>query len=80
VASLGEAFGLRWSCSANPAQADEALQRIEARWKSRCPQRRAARLLRGPGAEIIDLSIMSQKQIVDDLQRVANPAEAGGEA
>ena len=73
VASLGEAFGAAVAQFGDSNQALLAqLQRIEAalgRSLSRSDEQLAYYVAQA--REIIDLSLLSQKQIVDDLQRVA---------
>jgi hypothetical protein len=74
VASLGEAFGFgvqRFSASSDGLVA--TLQRIEAALgKSTARSDEQLAYFVAQAREIIDLSILSQKQIVDDLQRLAS--------
>jgi hypothetical protein len=74
VASLGEAFGFgvqRFSASSDGLIA--TLQRIEAALgKSTVRSDEQLAYFVAQAREIIDLSILSQKQIVDDLQRLAS--------
>jgi hypothetical protein len=74
VASLGEAFGFgvqRFSASSDGLVA--TLQRIEAALgKSTVRSDEQLAYFVAQAREIIDLSILSQKQIVDDLQRLAS--------
>jgi hypothetical protein len=78
VASLGEAFG---AAVGQFAQGSEQmltqLQRVEealARAGARSDEQLAYYVAQA--REVIDLSLLSQKQIVDDLQRLAAPREA----
>ncbi|MBS1157760.1 MAG: hypothetical protein H6R15_179 [Proteobacteria bacterium] len=83
VASLGEAFGLAVQLfSAANDKLMTALQRIEgALGKSMTRSDEQLAYYVAQAREIIDLSIMSQKQIVDDLQRLSGqPAAPAGEA
>ena len=81
VASLGEAFGHAVGLfSAANDKMMVALQRIEgalAKSLSRSDEQLAYYVAQA--REIIDLSIMSQKQIVDDLHRAAGRSAAAGE-
>jgi hypothetical protein len=74
VASLGEAFGFgvqRFSAASDGLIA--TLQRIEAALgKSTVRSDEQLAYFVAQAREIIDLSILSQKQIVDDLQRLAS--------
>jgi hypothetical protein len=74
VSSLGEAFGFgvqRFSASSDGLIA--TLQRIEtALGKSTVRSDEQLAYFVAQAREIIDLSILSQKQIVDDLQRLAS--------
>lgn len=83
VASLGEAFGLAVQLfSAANDKLMTALQRIEgALGKSMTRSDEQLAYYVAQAREIIDLSIMSQKQIVDDLQRLSgHPAAPAGAA
>lgn len=83
VASLGEAFGLAVELfSASNDKLMAALQRIEgALGKSMARSDEQLAYYVAQAREIIDLSIMSQKQIVDDLQQLSGkPAALAGEA
>ncbi|CAL92897.1 DUF802 domain-containing protein [Azoarcus olearius] len=80
VASLGEAFqlALRLFGESN-TQLMESLQRIEgALDKSMARSDEQLAYYVAQAREIIDLSIGSQQQIVDDLRRLSAPALAGG--
>ena len=82
VASLGEAFGLAVQLfSASNDKLMAGLQRIEsALGKSMTRSDEQLAYYVAQAREIIDLSIMSQKQIVDDLQRLSGkPASLAGE-
>lgn len=83
VASLGEAFGLAVQLfSESNDKLMAALQRIEASLgKSMTRSDEQLAYYVAQAREIIDLSIMSQKQIVDDLQQLSGkPALLAGEA
>ena len=82
VASLGEAFGtaVQLFTEANDKMMG-ALQRIEgglAKALTRSDEQLAYYVAQA--RELIDLSIMSQKRMVDDLHRVAAPQAAASEA
>ena len=82
VASLGEAFGaaVKLFTEANDKMMG-ALQRIEgglAKALTRSDEQLAYYVAQA--RELIDLSIMSQKRMVDDLQRVTAPQAAVSEA
>lgn len=82
VASLSEAFGLAVQLfSASNDKLMAALQRIEgALGKSMARSDEQLAYYVAQAREIIDLSIMSQKQIVDDLQQLSGkPAAVAGE-
>ena len=83
VASLGEAFGhaVKLFADSNDKMMT-ALQRIEgALSKSLTRSDEQLAYYVAQAREIIDLSIMSQKKMVDDLQRVAaSPSDKTGEA
>jgi hypothetical protein len=74
VASLGEAFGLAVQLFSDASQALGAqLQRIEgalSKSTSRSDEQLAYYVAQA--REVIDLSLLSQKQIVEDLQRLAS--------
>jgi hypothetical protein len=78
VASLGEAFGAAVGQFAQGSEQMLAqLQRVEealARAGARSDEQLAYYVAQA--REVIDLSLLSQKQIVDDLQRLAAPREA----
>ena len=80
VASLGEAFGLgvqRFSESSEKLLT--VLQRIEgALGKSLTRSDEQLAYYVAQAREIIDLSIMSQKQIVDDMQQLSGKASVAG--
>jgi hypothetical protein len=83
VASLGEAFGAavdQFSQSNHHTVAH--LQRVEeALTSSRTRSDEQLAYYVAQAREVIDLSLMSQKRIVDDLQRMArSPATVGSEA
>lgn len=83
VASLGEAFGLAVELfSASNDKLMAALQRIEGSLgKSMARSDEQLAYYVAQAREIIDLSIMSQKQIVDDLQQFSGrQAAVAGEA
>ena len=79
VASLGEAFGAAVQVFGASSEALAAqLQRIEAALdKSTARSDEQLGYYVAQAREIIDLSISSQKQIVDDLQQLAVRREAG---
>jgi hypothetical protein len=83
VASMGEAFGLavQLFSESNDKMAAQ-LQRIEgALGKSISRSDEQLAYYVAQAREVIDLSIMSQKQIVEDLQRIADrQAAVGSEA
>ena len=74
VASLGEAFGLAVQLFSDSSETLVAnLQRIEgALGKSTARSDEQLAYYVAQAREIIDLSLLSQKQIVDDLQRLAS--------
>ena len=74
VASLGEAFGLAVQLFSESSETLVAnLQRIEgALGKSTARSDEQLAYYVAQAREIIDLSLLSQKQIVDDLQRLAS--------
>ena len=78
VASLGEAFGAAvQSFSESSQQLGAQLQRIEGALSasmSRSDEQLAYYVAQA--REVIDLSILSQKQIIDDLQRLSHRAAA----
>ena len=78
MASLGEAFGAAVAQFAHSGEQMLAqLQRVEealARAGTRSDEQLAYYVAQA--REVIDLSLLSQKQIVDDLQRLAAPREA----
>ena len=78
VASLGEAFGAAVEqFSASSAQLMGQLQRVEeALGKSLTRSDEQLAYYVAQAREVIDLSLMSQKQIVEDLQRVAGQRRA----
>jgi len=82
VASLGEAFGAAVKLFAESSdKMMGALQRIEgalAKSLTRSDEQLAYYVAQA--REIIDLSILSQKKMVDDLQRVASASDKPGEA
>jgi hypothetical protein len=82
VASLGEAFGAAVKLFADSNdKMMTALQRIEgglAKSLTRSDEQLAYYVAQA--REIIDLSIMSQKKMVDDLQRAAQLSDTPGEA
>ncbi|MEJ2768029.1 DUF802 domain-containing protein [Mycetohabitans sp. B46] len=83
VASLGEAFGVAvQSFGASNATLVEHLQRIEAALdKSLARSDEQLAYYVAQAREVIDLSMMSQKQIVEELQQLATPqARARAEA
>lgn len=83
VASLGEAFGLAVQLfSESNEKMGAQLQRIEgALGKSIARSDEQLAYYVAQARELIDLSLMSQKQIVEDLQRVADrQAAVGSEA
>ncbi len=83
VASLGEAFGAAVELfSASNDKLGAQLQRIEgALGKSMTRSDEQLAYYVAQAREVIDLSLMSQKQIVEDLQRIASQrALAGSEA
>jgi hypothetical protein len=83
VASLGEAFGFAVQLFSQSNDKMVAhLQRIEgALGKSIARSDEQLAYYVAQAREVIDLSIMSQKQIVEDLQRLAGErASAGSEA
>ncbi|MDN7674528.1 DUF802 domain-containing protein, partial [Burkholderia oklahomensis] len=83
VASLGEAFGTAvQSFSESNDKLVAHLQRIEAALdKSLARSDEQLAYYVAQAREVIDLSMMSQKQIIEDLQRVAGQrASAGAEA
>ena len=82
VASLGEAFGLAVQLFSESSDALVAgLQRIEAALgKSTTRSDEQLAYYVAQAREVIDLSLLSQKQIVEDLQRLASrPALRAGE-
>ena len=82
VASLGESFGLAVQLfSESNHKLMGQLQRIEAAMgKSLVRSDEQLAYYVAQAREIIDLSLLSQKQIVDDLQRVKRqPAAMAGE-
>jgi hypothetical protein len=83
VASMGEAFGLAVQLfSESNEKMGAQLQRIEgALGKSIARSDEQLAYYVAQAREVIDLSIMSQKQIVEDLQRIADrQAAVGSEA
>ncbi|EHR72373.1 uncharacterized protein involved in chromosome partitioning [Burkholderiales bacterium JOSHI_001] len=78
VASLGEAFGAAVAqFSASSGQLMGQLQRVEeALGKSLVRSDEQLAYYVAQAREVIDLSLMSQKQIVEDLQRVAGRRSA----
>jgi hypothetical protein len=83
VASLGESFGLAVQLfSASNDKLGAQLQRIEsALGKSMVRSDEQLAYYVAQAREVIDLSILSQKQIVEDLQQLAaQRAVAGSEA
>jgi hypothetical protein len=82
VASLGEAFGTAVDLfSQSSGQMVAQLQRVEealAKSSARSDDQLAYYVAQA--REVIDLSLLSQKQIVDDLQRLARRKEAAGTA
>ncbi|RIX47507.1 MAG: DUF802 domain-containing protein [Rhodocyclales bacterium GT-UBC] len=82
VASLGEAFGHAVKLFGESSdKMMTALQRIEgglSKSLTRSDEQLAYYVAQA--REIIDLSILSQKKMVDELHRVANPVEAGSQA
>jgi len=78
VASLGEAFGTAVQLfSQSNEQLGAQLQRVEgALGKSMARSDEQLAYYVAQAREIIDLSIMSQKQIVEDLQRLADQRSA----
>ena len=81
MASLGEGFGVavqRFSSASEQLAAQ--LQRIEAalgQSMARSDEQLAYYVAQA--REIIDLSLLSQKQVVDDLQRLAGRGAGGAE-
>jgi hypothetical protein len=82
VASLGEAFGAAVKLFADSNdKMMAALQRIESGLsKSLTRSDEQLAYYVAQAREIIDLSILSQKKMVDDLQRVAQSSDHPGEA
>jgi hypothetical protein len=82
VASLGEAFGVGVQLfSESSAKLMEQLQRMEgALGKSLARSDEQLAYYVAQAREIIDLSIASQKQIVDDLQQLARDRSVAAEA
>ncbi|MDO9356574.1 MAG: hypothetical protein Q7T55_22945, partial [Solirubrobacteraceae bacterium] len=82
VASLGEAFGLAVQLfSASNDKLGAQLQRIEAALaKSTARSDEQLAYYVAQAREVIDLSILSQKQVVEDLQRLAKGRELAGSA
>ena len=80
VASLGEAFGLGVQrVSESSEKLLTVLQRIEgALGKSLTRSDEQLAYYVAQAREIIDLSIMSQKQIVDDMQQLSGKASVAG--
>jgi len=80
VASLGEAFGLAVQLfSESSEKLGTQLQRIEgALGKSMARSDEQLAYYVAQAREVIDLSIMSQKQIVEDLQQLATTRAAAG--
>lgn len=80
VASLGESFGFAVQLfSASNEKLGAQLQRIEgALGKSLARSDEQLAYYVAQAREVIDLSLMSQKQIVEDLQRLARPRTLAG--